>query len=182
MWAKTNGRRYHIQLRNLFFLWSSSCTPVKGVAVRHQSALHISTIYTILHILGSVACRDINPMRLSDAAWVGYLGQHCRADSRLAHIKWDTALICNDVSHWLDASLESDLHWGQLMACHLFDTKSFPESMVIQYKLNHQNLISVNLDQNTRLYSWKNVWKCRPEYFILYPPSVIIYLVFIPRM
>ena len=31
----------------------------------------------------------------------------CRADSRFASSQWETALLCNDVSHWLDASLES---------------------------------------------------------------------------
>ena len=32
-----------------------------------------------------------------------------RTDSRLAPSQWETALLCNDVSHWLDASLESAL-------------------------------------------------------------------------
>ena len=31
----------------------------------------------------------------------------CRANSRFAPSQWETALLCNDVSHWLDASLES---------------------------------------------------------------------------
>ena len=36
---------------------------------------------------------------------------HCyvRADSRFAPSKWETALLCNDVSHWLGTSLESVL-------------------------------------------------------------------------
>ena len=33
-----------------------------------------------------------------------------RADSRVAPIQWETALLCNDVSHWLGASLESALN------------------------------------------------------------------------
>ena len=32
-----------------------------------------------------------------------------RADSRFALRQWETALHCNDVSHWLSASLESAL-------------------------------------------------------------------------
>ena len=32
-----------------------------------------------------------------------------RADSRFAPSQWETALLCNDVSHWLGASLESAL-------------------------------------------------------------------------
>ena len=30
-----------------------------------------------------------------------------RADSRFAPSQWETALLCNDVSHWLGANLES---------------------------------------------------------------------------
>ena len=29
-----------------------------------------------------------------------------RADSKLAPSQWETALLCNDVSHWLGANLE----------------------------------------------------------------------------
>ena len=34
----------------------------------------------------------------------------CKADSRFAPSQWETVLLCNDVSHWLDASLESALY------------------------------------------------------------------------
>ena len=34
-----------------------------------------------------------------------------RADSRFAPSQWETALLCNDVSHWLGASLESALKY-----------------------------------------------------------------------
>ena len=33
-----------------------------------------------------------------------------RTESRLAPSQWEPALLCNDVSHWLGASLESALH------------------------------------------------------------------------
>ena len=35
-----------------------------------------------------------------------------RADSRFALSQWETALPCNDVSHWLGANLDSDLYTG----------------------------------------------------------------------
>ena len=35
---------------------------------------------------------------------------HSRADSRFASSQWETALLCNDVSHWLGASPEAVLH------------------------------------------------------------------------
>ena len=39
----------------------------------------------------------------------GNLINHIRADSRFAPSQWETKLLCNDVSHWLGASLESAL-------------------------------------------------------------------------
>ena len=33
-----------------------------------------------------------------------------RADSRFSPSQWETALLCNDISHWLGANLESALH------------------------------------------------------------------------
>ena len=35
---------------------------------------------------------------------------HPRADSRFSPSQWETSLLCNNVSHWLGASLESALH------------------------------------------------------------------------
>ena len=36
---------------------------------------------------------------------------HYRADFRFAPSQWETALLCNDVSHWLGASIESVLRY-----------------------------------------------------------------------
>ena len=49
--------------------------------------------------------------------------ESCRADSRFAPSQWETALLCNDVSHWLGTSLESALVvcwscWQMSMVCH----------------------------------------------------------------
>ena len=46
-------------------------------------------------------------------------GLYCRADYRFAPSQWETALLCNDVSHWLGTSLESALVlclWRIMMA------------------------------------------------------------------
>ena len=55
----------------------------------------------------------------------------CRADSRFASSQWETALLCNDVSHWLDTNLESALIYMQctgsslhrVTTCRLFRAK-----------------------------------------------------------
>ena len=42
-----------------------------------------------------------------------------RADSRFAPSQWETALLCNDVSHWLGANLESVLYHDDVKTCLL---------------------------------------------------------------
>ena len=37
------------------------------------------------------------------------MAKNPRVDSRFAPSQWETVLLCNDVSHWLGASLESSL-------------------------------------------------------------------------
>ena len=54
---------------------------------------------------------------------------HCcvRADSRFAPSQWETALLCNDVSHWLGASLESALCFSkQTVICDLQSYMTIP--------------------------------------------------------
>ena len=41
------------------------------------------------------------------------------ADSRFAPSQWETALLCNDVSHWLSTNLESDLRSECRQGIHL---------------------------------------------------------------
>ena len=45
---------------------------------------------------------------------LGFADYH-RADSRFAPSQWETALLCNAVSHWLGASLESALKQIQIV-------------------------------------------------------------------
>ena len=44
-----------------------------------------------------------------------------RADSRFAPSQWETALLCNDISHWLGANLESALLFHPSVS---YDTKN----------------------------------------------------------
>ena len=56
--------------------------------------------------------------------WIKY-----RADSRFAPSQWETGLLCNDVSHWLGASLESALNYGSHrwdMGCLYFSNEHSP--------------------------------------------------------
>ena len=92
---------------------------------------------------------------LMDAAWVqnfelttrpGHRLKHRisrfkQADSMLAPSQWDTALLCNDVSHWLGASLDSGLalsQWETALLCndvsHWLDAS--PESALLRYMIH----------------------------------------------
>ena len=52
-----------------------------------------------------------------------------RADSRFAPSQWETALLCNGVSHWLGASLESallqDSHLSHDLILYIHNYRSF---------------------------------------------------------
>ena len=43
-----------------------------------------------------------------------------RADSRFVPSQWETALLCNDVSHWLGTSLESDV---EMLLCQFLNAQ-----------------------------------------------------------
>ena len=59
---------------------------------------------------GPTCDRDIsNSAIYTTAIYRAYTVSWIRAISRFAASQWETALLCNDLSHWLDASLESAL-------------------------------------------------------------------------
>ena len=45
-----------------------------------------------------------------------------RADSSVAPSQWETALLCNDVSHWLSATLESGLYTTTMTRLNTYHT------------------------------------------------------------
>ena len=66
-----------------------------------------------------------NSVRLSLPPFLGvYAPQASGADSRFAPSQWEMALLCNDISHWLGASLESALASIQRMVNSLHNTRS----------------------------------------------------------
>ena len=71
-----------------------------------------------------------------------------KADSRFAPSQWETALLCNDVSHWLGTNLESALlNIASDYALFSDGTKSLPEPMpTIVLKMSAM-LFGVNLNK-----------------------------------
>ena len=49
---------------------------------------------------------------------VKFYCKNIRAVSRFVPSQWETVLLCNDVSHWLGASLESTLHMNVSYQCN----------------------------------------------------------------
>ena len=64
------------------------------------------TYYMLFLVSESCFLKQCNPSLQSCLVFQTIL----RADSRFARSQWETALLCNDVSHWLGASLESALY------------------------------------------------------------------------
>ena len=81
--------------------------------VHHHSQLHMIEPLEGQSPSLFVACDGANYNALLDR-WLFcrrsamFRHQH-RADARFAPSQWETTLLCNHVSHWLDANLESAL-------------------------------------------------------------------------
>ena len=97
---------------------------------------------------------------------------YVRADSRFAPSQWETALLCNDVSHWLGANLESALYvcqtWSSLcllMAQHLMMLGHQQTQWWLQKKQTLSTKISsAEMILNDTLLlrnSYKNIWLLR---------------------
>ena len=63
-----------------------------------------------------------------------------RADSTFPPSQWETALLCNDVSHWVGASLESALY----NVCHWTASNYWITSLVLDHSTPVLRFESVN--------------------------------------
>ena len=73
--------------------------------IRHHDVYHGVLVQGTFCTLPSMLCNTNCARRLE--SWQ----VHYTPDSRLAPSQWETGLLCNDISHWLGASLESALHY-----------------------------------------------------------------------
>ena len=73
------------------------------------------------------SCLGLDVLTKAVYYWDYHIGTG--TDSRFGPSQWETALLCNDVSHWLGASLESALDTPSFMSIHLriecIDKKNF---------------------------------------------------------
>ena len=63
--------------------------------------------------LNGRTCQSSGPLWIPSHGWMlegnHWMGMDYRADSRFVPSQWETALLCNGVSHWLGTSLDSAL-------------------------------------------------------------------------
>ena len=92
-----------------------------------------------------------------------------RANSQFAPNQWETALFCNDVSHWLSASLKSALCMVHHLVGKLFGTilctkycVSLAGGTITISELDRRNTNSLNSKHNMREF----VLICTSELFI----------------
>ena len=95
-----------------------SIAPVAAVMVNLYGCRRIGLLGGFLSSVGIVQqCllydRDAGSDHRS-VTWTAPYLQLCRADSRFVHNQWETALLCNDVSHWLGTRLGSAQLWYKL--------------------------------------------------------------------
>ena len=101
----------------------------------------------------------VNPLWPSGTIW------YHRGDHRFAPSQWETALLCNDVSHWLGASLESALYHkiqsslAKVMVCCVLGSKPLPEPMLIYCQFNPSKQNSLKFESNTRILTQENALK-----------------------
>ena len=90
-----------------------------------------------MHILTRFGLWAHNPI----AIWV-YV-HISRDDSRSVPSQWETALLCNDVSHGLDASLESTLYIYKVPCVHLSLSICFAHTVIPYPNIWHKTQMCI---------------------------------------
>ena len=86
-------------------IWLSSLEILEKIVVIHIDIINLKEWSLSLNAI-NVSSRRGNMSFIYSMACMG-----CRADSRIAPSQWGAVFLCNDVSHWLGARLESALGW-----------------------------------------------------------------------
>ena len=90
-----------------------------------------------------------------------------RADSRFAYSQWETVLLCNDVFHWLGASLESAM-WqicqcSKLLSVRLSEADNFGGKSRTFWKISFNFMFMI---WDSRQEDWQHFfyWVLNPGY------------------
>ena len=77
------------------------------IEISPNSNISFQSFFVLQHCWKSVSSEIT--LKYSNLSLLSCTTKNCRVDSRFAPSQWETALLCNDVSHWLGASLASAL-------------------------------------------------------------------------
>ena len=98
--------------------------------------------------------------------------RYCRADSRFASSQWHTALLCNDLSHWLGINLESALycHWccflWKLLSCKFCYTMNFNPLINDTPIPPMDSLLVLSVHQSVTPFIGRISGACRKKYWL----------------
>ena len=95
-----------------------------------------------------------------------------RVDSRFALSQWETPLLCNDVSHWLGANLESALSANPLSSSVNSDPGDSFTIKILSYLYR-------NSHYKEKTYFWKSLYQERCFYILHQGPICHFVCIFI---
>ena len=126
---------------------------------RTQMGLMLAPWTLLIKRLAAIPCQGFcNHLDNTDQwAYICSVHTYGRTDSRLAPSQWGIVLLCNDISHWLGASLESSLYC--YLGCRVSKHCSC-SSKALQIELDKLCIIHVN-NSSTRLstlISWHEIF------------------------
>ena len=119
---QSNKQPLHLILRQRWKSCSCDCLVI-AEDIPHLIFELKSDFVKICRVSESYFMRTLSVMMVISGGWATLMDsltktevdhKH-RADSRFAPSQWETALLCNDISHWLGASLESALSANTLL-------------------------------------------------------------------
>ena len=104
----------YVVLLSFVMLWLHTCP---GYFRKPWMINNFITYWAVTYIRDLTVIRNV----LGKIDWHQTKTEHIiRADPRFAPNQWETALLCNDVSHWLGANLESALIMARTMCIFVF--------------------------------------------------------------
>ena len=107
----------YVVLLSFVMLWLHTCQGCPGYFRKPWMINNFITYWAVTYIRDLTVIRNV----LGKIDWYQTQTEHIiRADPRFAPNQWETALLCNDVSHWLGANLESALIMARTMCIFVF--------------------------------------------------------------
>ena len=125
----------------LWLILSISCPQyIAGLAARTLCFLWIEDFqFYPYHILLLTSLARGQWSNHDEYGWITHMNP--RPDSRLAPRQWETALLCNDVSHWLGAKLR--ISPESIYDCDISETKNATKCVHVLWGILQINVLDI---------------------------------------